>query len=489
MSEQNINEAIKIGAKVKIHAPGKDYHDQSGHVGEVRHGSYKGAPKTYTVDYGDRKSVQLDKKNIKLHNEDIKLDEDLTNKTIRPTDKVKVARVIANMLDVENVESMSPEVAINQGLRKIRHKRMTPELLTVLRKMLNLAQMVGVKVNMDLLPHSMKQDSIAEVVQSSAWPNKGENETDILRLKDYIALDKAQHGQHTKVGHSIHPTVAGKDTKDHIRCMKVKYKTEDVEASADYKTDKRVRKHSAREIVFHNGEDDNNSADKKDVKEQAVGYDTAAHKENMLDATKKASMILKHARERESMASRHDQQKKAVTEEADGLDDADVEVLDLSDDDVDNFVTYDNLLDILDDDEIHYVDMDTGEVVEDDEDVVNEQALQEVLSRTERMKAKVRFMRTKSKRERRISIALKKRSDSKTINKRARRLAIKLIKQKLVKKPLAKMSVSEKERVERMIQQRKALIDRLAMRMAPKVRRMEADRLGGHKSAAPKVGV
>ena len=71
--EVELEEAIKLGSKVKVHAPGKDYHDQVGRVGEIRHGAYKGAPKTYTVDYGDSKSVQLDKKNVKLHKEETKM--------------------------------------------------------------------------------------------------------------------------------------------------------------------------------------------------------------------------------------------------------------------------------------------------------------------------------------------------------------------------------------------------------------------------------
>lgn len=73
--EVELEEAVKIGSKVKIHAPGKDYHDQVGRVGEIRHGAFKGAAKTYTVDYAG-KSIQLDKKNVKLHKEDVEhLDE------------------------------------------------------------------------------------------------------------------------------------------------------------------------------------------------------------------------------------------------------------------------------------------------------------------------------------------------------------------------------------------------------------------------------
>ena len=74
---EQIDEVIKIGTKVKMHAPGKDYHDQVGHVGEIKHGLFKGAEKSYTVDYGDerKKSVMLGKANVKMHKEETKLDE------------------------------------------------------------------------------------------------------------------------------------------------------------------------------------------------------------------------------------------------------------------------------------------------------------------------------------------------------------------------------------------------------------------------------
>jgi hypothetical protein len=62
-----LDEAIKLNSKVRIHAPGKHYHNEVGYVGEIRHGLYKGAPKKYTIDYGDKKSIQLDKANVKLY--------------------------------------------------------------------------------------------------------------------------------------------------------------------------------------------------------------------------------------------------------------------------------------------------------------------------------------------------------------------------------------------------------------------------------------
>ena len=72
--EFELDEAIKLGAKVMIHAPGKSYHGKTGQVGEIRHGAFKGAAKTYTIDH-DGGSVQLDKKNIKLHSEETEIDE------------------------------------------------------------------------------------------------------------------------------------------------------------------------------------------------------------------------------------------------------------------------------------------------------------------------------------------------------------------------------------------------------------------------------
>ena len=50
--EADLDEAVKLGTKVKIHAPGKDYHDKVGHVGEVRHGAFKGCL-LYTSDAAD----------------------------------------------------------------------------------------------------------------------------------------------------------------------------------------------------------------------------------------------------------------------------------------------------------------------------------------------------------------------------------------------------------------------------------------------------
>ena len=75
----------------------------------------------------------------------------------------------------------------------------------------------------------------------------------------------------------------------------------------------------------------------------------------------------------------------------------------------------------------------------------------------------------------------KRHSTTATINGRARKLAVKLLKQRIAKKPLDKLSIGEKERLEKMLAKRKTLINRLAMKLVSRVRKVETDRLANHK--------
>jgi hypothetical protein len=153
---------------------------------------------------------------------------------------------------------------------------------------------------------------------------------------------------------------------------------------------------------------------------------------------------------------------------------------------VDTLKDDDDYLDAYDDDELEIVDDETGEKVADiKDDNVNEEALMEVLSRVERIRAKIRFARHKAKRSRKLKIAMKRRSAVPVLNRRARKLAIRLVKQRLAKKPLNKLSVGEKERLERIIQKRKQLIGRVAMRLVPRIRKVESGRLA-HKKVTGK---
>jgi phosphopantetheine adenylyltransferase len=159
-----------------------------------------------------------------------------------------------------------------------------------------------------------------------------------------------------------------------------------------------------------------------------------------------------------------------------------------SDDEIDSMadeLSDDDYLDTYEEDELGIVDDETGEELPEDEEEekkLKESALMEVLSRIERMKAKARIRRTSAKRERATKIALKRYSNTATINKRARRLAIKLMKKRLLRgRDPSKVSVGEKERIERTLEKRKAIIGRIATRLAPRVRKVEKARLSHTK--------
>jgi nicotinamide mononucleotide adenylyltransferase len=163
---------------------------------------------------------------------------------------------------------------------------------------------------------------------------------------------------------------------------------------------------------------------------------------------------------------------------------------DMGEDDVDEMLKGfqdDDAFEAYEDDEFHLEDEDTGEKLEE---LQKEEVINEVLSRLERIKAKARFKRTEAKRERRVKIALKMRSSNKTLNNRARKLAITLMKKRIGKKDPSKMSVAEKERVERMVHRRKAVINRIAMKLVPRLRKIENNRLTGkHTKSSPSAGV
>jgi hypothetical protein len=317
-------------------------------------------------DQHDQAQAELKKRNV---------NEELTDKTIRSGDKIKVARVIADMLGVENAESMSPEIAINTGLRKIKNKRMTPELIGIVKKMLALAQEVGVKVDTTLIPKDMSEDT----------------------------------------------------------------------ATADYKVNPHTgRTYRAHRINFANSDQDVGPVETDDTEPR------------------------KHKTSEPMM--------KRIGEEANQSEE------DYTEADLDKMVNMvkdeDDILDLYDDSELTVVDDDTGDEIKEDFDG---QHLNEVLSRAERMRAKIKFARSQSKRERRIKIALKTRSNTSTINSRARKLAINLLKQRMIRKPVSQMSVSEKERVEKALQNKKALISRLALKLAPRIRKIENERLSHSK--------
>lgn len=152
----------------------------------------------------------------------------------------------------------------------------------------------------------------------------------------------------------------------------------------------------------------------------------------------------------------------------------------LTDEQIDEMVTTvsdDDILDLYEVSELSLIYEDTGEEIpESPEEAAID--LMEVLSRQERMKAKIRFRRSQAKRDRSTRIALKRYSPVGTINKRARRLAVKLMKQRLLRgRNYQQTSVGEKERIDQIIAKRKSVIDRIAAKLVSRIRRTEKSRM------------
>jgi hypothetical protein len=146
-----------------------------------------------------------------------------------------------------------------------------------------------------------------------------------------------------------------------------------------------------------------------------------------------------------------------------------------------NSVTDEDIEDLYEEDEVVLVYDDDGEEIPP----LQEEAkydLMEVLSRTERMKGKIRLRKTSAKRGRSTKIALKRFSNPATINKRARRLAIKLMKKRMLRgRDYSKVSVGEKERIEKTLSKRKDVINRVAQKLVSRVRKVEKARMSHGK--------
>ena len=146
-----------------------------------------------------------------------------------------------------------------------------------------------------------------------------------------------------------------------------------------------------------------------------------------------------------------------------------------------NSVTDEDIEDLYEENEIVLVYDDDGEEIPPLQEE-SKYDLMEVLSRTERMKGKIRLRKTSAKRGRSTKIALKRYSNPATINKRARRLAIKLMKKRMLRgRDYSKVSVGEKERIEKTLSQRKDVINRVAQKLVSRVRKVEKSRMSHGK--------
>lgn len=223
-------------------------------------------------------------------------------------------------------------------------------------------------------------------------------------------------------------------------------------------------------------------------------------------SVERGKMVMQQAKEKQALADQHTKEKESLQKEAiefkkKKIDQSEKEVAatgaamattfdpffkeELTEaqiDEIVNLATDDDIEELYEEDELMVVYDDTGEELP----VLAEEAqidLMEVLSRQERMKAKFRLRKTQAKRERTTKISLKRYSDTKTINKRARRLAIKLMKKRILRgRDPAKISVGEKERLEKTLSSRKDVINRVAQKLVSRVRKVEKSRMSHGKA-------
>jgi len=491
-----------------------------------------------------------------LHLEESMLPEELTDKTLKPTDKIKVARIIATMLGTDNAEtSANPEMLVNTALRKIRSKALNPEALKILDKMLALATEVGIQYDATLKPSKLKEGVVESSHADSPVVNKNSKfniAKDRLRYSDFVKLKKMNTSEGVAEGYTDDDIETTKQFRNAIAGLKAKSAIDKAKdgAGAKYYADgtKVTPQETARRAAERKAKKDKKGVTEEtldEISQKLAGnyyaaatkkhVDKVGMKRNMYDRIEKdmgkqrkagvdraLDRLTKESTDEEDADSMmpacpicnsanckeatHGYSKAMeptfdpfFAEESEGepvkspvVDlsayegdyDHNMEGEELSDEELDKMAAeindIDDVIDMYDEDELAIVDDDTGEEIPDtdEENQFNEQSIMEVLSRVERMRAKMRIKRTSAKRQRATKIALRTYSGSEKINKRARRLAIKLMKTRLLRgRDPTKVSVGEKERIERTIEKRKVVIGRLAMRLAPRVRKIEKARM------------
>lgn len=471
------------------------------------------------------------------------LTETLTAKTLKPSsaDQIKAARIIAVTLGVENVESTTnPEQIVNMGLRKVKNKALNAESYAILQRMLKMASDIGIEYDTNLLPSKLKEAYYDKLLSYDSDGKMTEVDLDHDGIPDWLEKNM------TKVGQALH----NDPSNDQVRKQKVMYHLGEAEGDPkkmarevakaalaakharekealskkqeqekenikeNFKDLHSAMKYASDKVKTHRDPDDGieiykhksgsydvnhtmNSSGrnslqklgakhlgtvhrdssfniKHNVKEEVEeGYIQSADQKIGKDGKKHAARLVKIGSDGPSQGRQTGNDRfSEETEPEIKLSDADIDAI------VNAHNDWEDILDGYEDDELAIVDDETGEELESS---LKEETLNEVLSRIERIKAKTRFARTKSKRMVKAKVALKRSSPQAVINKRARRLAVKAIKQRIAKKPLSTLSVAEKERLEQRISKMKPVLNRIAMKLAPRVRQIEKARLSHSK--------
>ena len=352
-------------------------------------------------------------------------------------DKLKVAKSIAKVAKSDCNEEC-PESIVNNALKKV--KSLNKESVVIINKLLQLAEEVGIKYDTKIVKYGLtnQQYKLAEeraTRYGRRYPNP---------------IDNAWALKNNKAN-SSKPTIADEDEL-------AKMNTKGVNVSLDgldpkYKQD--IENYANTGHV--NPTTKPHGVDQPEYTH--IGSNLTVDGDDTLARMKAKKMMNVN----EAACCEHE--KEESDEELDKM------INSLSDDDY---------LHAYDPDELHVIDSETGEKIQEKKPV-NEELLNEVLSKMERIKAKLRMAKNASKIGVKRMLALVKHSSSKVINKRARHMAVHLIRKKILKgRDYDTLSTSERERIDKIVEQRAKVIARLAMRLAPKIRKIEQTRLS-HK--------
>lgn len=115
---------------------------------------------------------------------------------------------------------------------------------------------------------------------------------------------------------------------------------------------------------------------------------------------------------------------------------------------------------------------------EEDEEEVNEELLDEKLSASSRMRKKMSMIRRKAKTTMARNIKLRRSASMNVIQKRAKVAARRALYKRFLRgRNKASLSASEKDQIEARVSRMKNIQNNLAMKMIPKIRKLEQKRL------------
>lgn len=110
--------------------------------------------------------------------------EESINQIFRSKDKLEVGRMIGYLLGVNNVETLSAENAVDKGLYTIKSKRLTPEVLDIVRRMLVMASSMNINYNKMMIPALIHESVVVDKKK------KNNISQDILRIGDFELLSR-----------------------------------------------------------------------------------------------------------------------------------------------------------------------------------------------------------------------------------------------------------------------------------------------------------